>query len=196
MNHRHLTDDRLIEMCLADASSPADTHHLAGCTECEIRRTELVELLADVDAAAISDADAAFPADRLARQQARILHRIEQDGRPGRLIAFPAGHAPDVSSTRTRPTTRWIAGAAAAGLLIGLVTGHMTHDFAGGVRRAPMSPQATIVQSETTGTTMRAAAAVMTDEEFLGQIEAAVDSTGPAALRPLDALTPRAWEVR
>jgi hypothetical protein len=31
---------------------------------------------------------------------------------------------------------------------------------------------------------------------LLGQIEAAVDSSGPAALRPLDALTPRAWDVQ
>jgi hypothetical protein len=195
MNQRHLTDDRLIEMCLAGPASAADAQHLVGCTACEIRRSELAGLLSDIDVAATAEADAAFPADRLARQQARILHRIEQDGRPGRVIAFPAGHAPESQPVRTRPTTRWVAAAAAAGLLIGLVTGHMTHDFSG-PSRAPLSAQASVHQTEATGTTMRTAAAVMTDDEFLGQIEAAVDSTGPAALRPLDVLTPRAWEVR
>jgi hypothetical protein len=40
----------------------------------------------------------------------------------------------------------------------------------------------------------RTVAASLTDDELLGQIEAAVDSAGPAALRPLDALTPRAWD--
>jgi hypothetical protein len=196
MNQRHLTDDRLIEMCLGAATSASDAEHLVSCTSCDVRRVELVEMLGEVDAVATDDADAAFPADRLARQQARILHRIEQDGRPGRVIAFPAGHAPESSPARTRPTTRWIAAAAAAGLLIGLVTGHMTHDFTGGGRPIPISARAAVVPGEAAGTTMRAAAAVVTDDEFLGQIEAAVDSTGPAALRPLDVLTPRAWEVR
>jgi hypothetical protein len=45
--------------------------------------------------------------------------------------------------------------------------------------------------------TRTAAASIsMSDDEFLGQVEAAVGSTGPAALRPLDALTPRAWDVQ
>jgi hypothetical protein len=39
-------------------------------------------------------------------------------------------------------------------------------------------------------------AASLSDDELLGQIEAAVGSTGPAALRALDAVTPRAWDVR
>ena len=34
------------------------------------------------------------------------------------------------------------------------------------------------------------------EEEFLGQIELAASRNGPAALRPLDAMTPRAWDVR
>ena len=41
------------------------------------------------------EADAAFPAERLARQRARILQRVDQDGRPARVIAFPAGHTHD-----------------------------------------------------------------------------------------------------
>ncbi len=194
MNQGHLTDDRLIEMCLEGAVPPADAQHLIGCPSCEVRRVELVTLLADVSEAATAEVDAAFPAERLARQQARILHRIEQDGRPGRVIAFPAGHAPDMLSLRTRPTTRWVAAAAAAGLIVGLAAGHLSHDYSIDARHSPLA-QSTLAQ-QATGTTMRAASAVMTDDEFLGQIEAAVDSTGPAALRPIDALTPRAWEVR
>jgi len=34
------------------------------------------------------------------------------------------------------------------------------------------------------------------DDELLGQVELAAIGVGPAALRPLDALTPRAWDVR
>ena len=85
--HRHLSDDQLIELCLGGAAHP-----VADCPSCEARRADVVALLDEVSDAAIREADAAFPADRLARQQARILQRLEQDGRPGRLITFP-GHA-------------------------------------------------------------------------------------------------------
>jgi hypothetical protein len=193
MNRRHVTDDRLIEMCLAGSASAADEQHLVGCIECETRRVEYAALLQQTSEAATIEADAAFPADRLARQQARILHKIDQDGRPGRLIAFPNGHGHDALSLRTRPASRWVAAAAAAGLIVGLVAGHMVHDFPGGGRRAPVAHVA--VSEQATGTAMRSAG-VITDDEFLGQIEAAIDRGGPATLRPLDALTPRAWEVR
>jgi hypothetical protein len=194
MNQRHLTEDRLIEMCLAGSIEAVEHDHLVACTDCEVRRAELSTMLAEVDAAATAEADAAFPEERLARQQARILHRLEQDGRPGRIIAFPsASHGSETMSLRTKPTTRWVAAAAAAGLLVGLVAGHMAHDF-------PVSARPVIAQSaarqQPTGTVLRGAAGIITDEEFLGEVEAAIDSTGPAALRPIDALTPRAWEVR
>jgi hypothetical protein len=41
---------------------------------------------------------------------------------------------------------------------------------------------------------LRAVSTSLSDDEFLGQVEAA-GSAGPAALRPLDDMTPRAWEV-
>jgi hypothetical protein len=193
MNRRHLTDDRLIDLCLSGPVSPADERHLAGCPDCEIRRTEFASLLREIDTTATAEADAAFPADRLARQQARILTRIDQHGRPGRVIAFPAGHGHDTLSPRTRPMSRWVAAAAAAGLIVGLAAGHLSHDFSG-IRRPTVARAA--VRQQIAATTMRDVTPVMTDDEFLGQIEAAIDRGGPAALRPLDALTPRAWEVR
>jgi hypothetical protein len=193
MNRRHLTDDRLIDLCLSGPVSPADEQHLAGCPDCEVRRTEFASLLTEMDTAATAEADTAFPADRLARQQARILARIDQNGRPGRIIAFPAGHGHDTLSARTRPMSRWVAAAAAAGLIVGLAAGHLSHDFSG-IRRPAVAR--TAVRQQIAATTMRDVTPVMTDDEFLGQIEAAIDRGGPAALRPLDALTPRAWEVR
>ena len=193
MNHGHLSDDRLIELCLEGAVSPSDVQHLAECGACDGRRAELTGVLTDVTAAAIEEADAAFPAERLARQQARILARIDHDGRPGRVIAFPASRTPEPVSLRTRPTTRWVAAAAAAGLVVGLVAGHLTHDLPVGVHPA-LRPQ--IARQQIAGTAMREAAVAMTDDEFLGEVEQAIDSSGPAALRPIDALTPRAWEVR
>jgi len=193
MNQEHLSDDRLIELCLEGTVSSSEVQHLAGCVACDVRRTELTDVLTDVTAAAIDEADAAFPAERLARQQARILSRIDHDGRPGRVITFPASRTSEPISLRARPTTRWVAAAAAAGLIVGLVAGHLTHDFPVGVHPA-MRPQ--VARQQIAATSMREASVAMTDDEFLGEVEQAIDSSGPAALRPIDALTPRAWEVR
>jgi hypothetical protein len=54
MNRRHLTDDRLIDLCLSGPVSPADQQHLAGCPDCEVRRTEFASLLTEIDTAAVS----------------------------------------------------------------------------------------------------------------------------------------------
>src|SRR5688500_4344009 len=87
-------------------------------------------LLDEISAVATREADAVFTSERLARQQAKILQRLEQDGRPARVIAFP-GHGQDPSATRARPATRWIAAAAAAGVVVGLLAGHLAHDIPG-----------------------------------------------------------------
>jgi hypothetical protein len=186
--HSHLSDDQLIELCLGGA------HVVHGCPSCETRRAALAALLDEVTAAATQEADAAFPAERLARQHARILQRVEQDGRPGRLIAFPAGYAQEPSPLRVRPRTRWIAAAAAAAFVIGLLAGHLAHDIPG---RAGVSavPIARATDSPQGG--LRAVATTFSEDEFLGQIEMAADSPGPdSALRALHDVTPRAWEVK
>jgi hypothetical protein len=191
MSQRHLTDDELIDLCF-DMADPSALHHVSACSACAARRTSLTDLLGEVSTAADAEVDAAFPPERLARQQARILHRIDQDGRPGRVIAFPAGTAAAGPSLRTRSTSRWVAAAAAAAFIIGLAAGHMVRDFPG-----TSAPRHAALTPAVTGTTMRSARTpVVSDDEFLGEIEEAVDSNGPAALRPIDALTPRAWEVR
>jgi hypothetical protein len=188
MNEKHLSDDRLIEMCLAGSPAPAEPH-LAACSDCGQRRAELTEMLGALSDSATIVADDAFPEDRLARQKARILHRIDLEGRLGRVLAFPAVQAHEAAVLRTRPASRWVAGAAAAGLVIGLLAGHLAHDLPGA--RTPPPPQ--IAANEPV--TLRAVSTTMSDDEFLGQVEMAIGSNGPAALRPLDVLTPRAWEV-
>jgi hypothetical protein len=192
MNQRHLTDDQLVEMCMPGEPSSLSLDHLVRCTACEVRRATLARMLTDVSDAALADADAAFPLERLSRQHARILQRIDQDGRPGRLIAFPAGHPHGPSFLRAHKTTRWVAAAAAAAFIMGLLAGQrLPHDFSG-QRTARVSPSA----ARATGTTLRAASIPVSDEEFLDEIEIAVGSGGPAVFRRIDALTPRAWESR
>jgi hypothetical protein len=192
MNERHLSDDRLIEMCVAGPAAPAERAHLAGCPRCELRRASIVQILADVDETATRDADAAFPPERLERQQARILQRIDQDGRPGRLVAFPASQPAGTLLLRTRPHARWAAAAAAAAFVAGLLTGHLAHDFT--IARDPAP--AHVIANDAGSSPLRAVSTTFSEDEFLGEIEQAAARNGPSALRPLDAMTPRAWDVR
>src|SRR5712691_12450673 len=103
MKASHLSDDRLIELCVLDAVSATEQKHLSACARCDARRVRLQRLLDDVSDTAAAAADAAFTPERLTRQQARILAHLQHEGRPARVIAFPAGHAqhePIISRTR------------------------------------------------------------------------------------------------
>jgi hypothetical protein len=195
MKRAHLSDDRLIEICLADPLAPIDEPHLRNCERCERRRLVLASTLGDVTARVISEADAAFSADRLARQHARIMQQVDHLGRPARVIAFPVGRTHEPARPSVRRTRRWVAatGAVAVAFLVGIFTEHLAHQLPAGrrveTRMASRTPDAAVARTV-------AASMSMSDDELLGQIEAAVDSAGPAALRPLDALTPRAWDVQ
>src|SRR6185503_18434762 len=135
MNDRHLSDDRLIDICL-NASTSVEQAHLAICTRCEARRIEIVAILAELDDAATQDAGVAFPEARLEKQHASILQRVEHDGRPGRLVAFPAQQASALIMTPTRPPARWAAAVAAAAFVAGVITGQLTPTFS----RAGIAP--------------------------------------------------------
>jgi hypothetical protein len=147
-------------------------------------------LMDEVSEVLRAEADVMFTDERLARQRAHILRRIEEDTRPGQVIAFPNAQ-PARQAPRARPGMRWIAGAAAAGLLIGAAAGHLAHDLPGGIRAVP-SPA---VASRGLQPTLQAVSTTMSEEEFLGQLEIAIETTGGSALRPLDDLTPLVWEV-
>jgi len=190
MSHPHLSDDRLIEICFDLEVTSSDRAHLQLCETCEQRRSNLAGTLEEVDIAATEDADQAFPAERLARQRARILQRVEQDGRPARVITFPATHTHEAAPRRIRHA-RWgtVAAAVAASFLVGLLAEHLAHDL-------PGSRQAMPVQRVQAAVATKTQARASSDDEFLGQVELAAVGVGPAALRPLDALTPRAWDAR
>jgi hypothetical protein len=195
MRHPHLSDDRIIDVCLHHPPSAADEQHLAICHVCEARRAGLARILAEVSGVAAADADVLFTEERLGRQRARILERVEQDSRQGRLISFPAGQTQTPTRLRARPATRWIAGAAAAGLFIGVLAGHLTHDFTAGrvLPRRAQPPSQAVATPAVTG--VQAVSTTMSEEEFLGRLEIAIEGTGGSALRPLDDLTPFVWEV-
>jgi hypothetical protein len=202
MRANHLTDDRLIELCILDAASGVEQEHLAACARCDARRVRLQRLLESVSDTATAAADAAFPPERLTRQQARILARLQHEGGPARVIAFPAGHAqPESAPSRTRPGSRWIAAAAVAGLVIGLIAGRFGHDASftrPGTSRVIVARTAEQPELRAAGSTggIREVTASISDDEFLNQLEIALDAPAAAALQPIDDLTPRAWDVR
>lgn len=192
MNDRHISDDRLIEICLTPTPTALEQGHLADCARCDARRVEIVGILAELDAAATQDAGVVFPDARLERQHARILQRVDDDGRPGRVVAFPAQPAAATFLMPSRPRMRWAAALAAAAFVAGVVTGQWTHRFTDNTGAVPMQ----VVAREADPSSLRAVPTTFSEEEFLWELEAAASRNGPAVLRPLDAMTPRAWDVR
>ena len=192
MNERHIPDDRLIDLCTAAPAAAGEQAHLAICLRCESRRVEIVGILTELDDAATAEASTVFPDDKLERQHARILQRVDHDGRPGRLVAFPAYQPSTTFLSPSRPRVRWAAAVAAAAFVAGVLTGQWTHTF---TNRFEMAP-AFVIANESDQEPLRAVPTTFSEEEFLGQIEVAASRNGPAALRSLDAMTPRAWEVR
>ena len=85
---------------------------------------------------------------------------------------------------------RWIAGAARPALVIGLLAGHLAH-VSPGQRRSPRRSSALPPD----GVSLQAVSTTMSEEEFLGLLEVAIEGTSGSSLRPLDDLTPLVWEV-
>jgi hypothetical protein len=192
MMSAHLSDDRLVELYFTETPSAQEQQHLGSCAECDARRSGMAHLLDETALAAEEDLEAAFPADRLARQQLRILERAEAISGPARVIAFPA--APPASPgvvSRTRSTTRWIAAAAVAGLIVGVVAGRAGREGPTGMVAGPAMSQP-LAQSQGPG--IRTVSATLSDDEFLLELESAIESRNAGALRALDELTPRAGD--
>src|SRR5919202_1212118 len=125
---RHLHDERLFDCYLAErageAVDPPSAEHLADCDACAVRYTELVQFMNTLRAEGQAEADAIFTPERLRAQQQQIARRIEHAARPARVISFP-GHfvRRTISASTSRTAPRWVAAAAAAGLLIGIAVG-------------------------------------------------------------------------
>ena len=195
----HLDDDAFVEIW-ADATTsgqPAAHAHLAECAQCRGRYSAFVGWLDGIHHDARDEADEAFPPERLAMQQAQVMRRLEASERPARVIAFPRFSRP-VTSTQGH-AQRWVAGAAAAGLLIGLAAGQFVdiRDAFGG--RSRVTPSATqtarvMAQPVTTAVVTPASATTVSDEQiFFGEGE---QSARLSSLLPMDDITPRARDER
>ena len=194
MTRHHLTDTELLGLHLDRRGAGDAFDHVGACATCQARGKAVAELLDDVDRATVSETDALFGPEALARQQARIMSRVAHECRSARIISFPAASQPPVRHARTG--TRWVAAAVAAGVILGIVGEHVTHR----ITRTPyqgrsfQTPESRLAAQPVRAVTVRTIAS--SDDEFYGQVELAFGSAAPAALRSLDALTPRASDVR
>lgn len=195
MTRHHLTDTEILALHF-DQRQGGDAHeHVASCATCQARGHAVAELLHEVASATASESDALFSDEQLARQHTRIMGRVAQECRSARIISFPA--APPAPVRPVRGGTRWVAAAVAAGVILGIVGEHVTERIARGNRptRAYAAVPAVQVVGGDPGVAVRAVS-VSSDDDFYGQVELAFGSAAPAALRPLDVLTPRVSDVR
>jgi hypothetical protein len=191
----------------------ATQRHLTHCERCVARLEALRGVLAGERQGGMDAADAAFPESRLDAQRASILDRLARDRAKARVLAFPTTGS--WMSRRDRPAMRWLAAAAAAGLLIGLGAGqivftgqrlHINSTF-GKARTFATRDWTPVLWHSAPGKRQAQPAGADRDEPrverlspaaeeaFLSEVEFALNNRRVAALRALDDLTPRAHDT-
>jgi hypothetical protein len=116
----HLDDSQFARLWTSeDGRHP----HLEACAECRTRYAAFERWLGGVGDELRAEGDEAFPADRLAVQQAQIARRLETLARPARVIAFPKAARAVISGHSS--ARRWVTMAAAASLIAGFGLGQV-----------------------------------------------------------------------
>jgi len=184
-------DDATLRLLAVDpaALDGRQAAHLAACARCNAAAAHARRDAATLRAEAIAAADDAFSPAALDRQRRSILARITRGQRSARVLAFPAH---DVAVSRRRADRRWLAAAAAAGLVLGALAGQLPHLWRGPAGQV------------TAGLAASTPAAVVTaradsrpfDDTLLSEVEAALAPGSRPELRALDALTPVHYEIR
>jgi hypothetical protein len=119
----HLSERAIVEAVMS-GDRPA---HLDRCDLCASRAVDLGRWLDDTREIGLESADAVFPPEQLAAQRAQILRKLEQLDEPTRVLSFPRHAARvDEPATGRRVAASWVAVAAAAGLVVGVVGGQVS----------------------------------------------------------------------
>jgi hypothetical protein len=173
---------------------PSTHPHLEDCATCRARFADFSTWLESMRLDATAEADEHFSAERLAGQHALVFRRLEAAERPARVIAFPRFTQPLTS--RTSNASRWIAAAAAAGLIVGVGVGQLMdlrHSLT-----APTAPVNTVRDAERPAVAGRdprvQTVSGARDEMFLSELDASLSRAPVPELRALDAFTPRAGD--
>lgn len=167
--------------------------HLESCPTCRARFAELSSWLDALRLDARAEADESFSSERLAAQHAQIFRRLEAAERPARVIAFPRFAQPLTS--RTSHASRWIAAAAAAGLIVGVGVGQLM-DLRHSLSTQPPTQARVAPVTMARGPDPRIQSVSVTrDEAFLSELDASLSRAAVPELRALDAFTPRAGDL-
>jgi anti-sigma factor RsiW len=208
----HLQDDSLSDCYFAErrgeALDPPAAEHLADCPSCAERYAEFERFMASLRDEANAEVDALFPAERLRLQQQEIARRLDHIGRAARVISFP-GRVPAsrIQPSTTRMATRWIAGAAAAGLFVGVAAGtffDFSTRFEFGVRGRRSAAQLGMRQGASPAiashlapvpSAVAATRGAEADDAFMSALDLALDRPHTSELVAFDALTPHVREI-
>lgn len=192
----HVLADAAIQLMNGESTAlaPSVQTHLERCGRCAARLDELRAIMSTEREDAQAAADAAFPESRLRAQRTSILARLEQARAGTRVLHFPTFPATRSWMTRRdRPAMRWLAGAAAAGLLVGLgagqavFTGHQLrfHAPAGPAASAGSTPSRWI-KSAASDTPHIERLSPASEEVFLSDMELVLNKRRNAVQRALD----------
>jgi hypothetical protein len=194
----HLVEERLFDYYLAERGheplDPRIAEHITDCPGCAARYADLASFMDGLRSEGNADADSIFTADRLRAQQTTIERRLAQVGRPARVLSFPARVVRHTMQRHASPwTPRWMAAAAAAGLLVGVAVG-ASYNFS---TRSLVTQAARQVSPLLTPVATRgdSPAQVAADDAFLSDLELALERPHTRELVAFDALTPHVREV-
>jgi hypothetical protein len=147
---------------------------------------------------AFAEADNVFDDAMLDAQRTRILDRLAHLGQAARVLNFPR-RTREAAMPVSSSSRRWISVAAAAGLIIGLVAGQLLHFLPGArpvaSRDVGISMQAPERQAGPSILPATASIPMLSDDELIEEIEAAVQLRRGHSLRALDGLTPTAADL-
>lgn len=200
MRNPHLDDVAFAELWTSrltsaaiDESLPAE-QHLQSCADCRARYNGFASWLDTVRDDASAEAEEVFGAERLAAQQAHIIRRLEALEHPARVIAFPRFARP--VSVYQDPRRRWVAAAAAAGLIVGVGLGQVLEfGRSGSVRQPETVTQRQIARGNLPAADAQRMAvqpiAQISDESLLTEQELTPYQVRvPESLQYLNAITP------
>jgi anti-sigma factor RsiW len=202
---RHLPEDGLFDCYLAEHCGeplePPAAEHLTDCAECRARYGDLRRFMDALRTEADSGLDEIFPPERQRAQQQQIARRVEHLGHHARVISFP-GRQPGLPApiTSSRVAHHWLAVAAAAGLVIGVGLG-TTYYSQAPARDQQIVSSVNIAAAVETPAPVAAAPDLVpvlvssVNEQFLSELELALERPHTSELVALDELTPHVREV-
>lgn len=205
----HLDEKRLVELFAQTLGQSPSTQlgarstrhpHLAVCESCAARFANLVRALQEHADETCAEADRVFSTDRLARQCERILQRIDAGSHLARVLQFPIRAmemgAPTLrrAGRAARVSRRWVAAAAAAGLVFGLSMGRL---WPLPSVEPPPATSSSVQARPNSGASSGVAAThpIANEEALLDEIEAILVRQPAPELHALDAFTPRIQDV-